>query len=313
MKKFNKGDKVVVVRGLGSPDGYHADFIKRGKEYIVDDCRGGYTYITLPDGTVSGGWDNDRFKLVNAAGKFKVGDTVKVMRDSLCPSNVGLIGKVVSFDGKTPLVYFVKGGEGLHDGLGVKVDGPKGNYYRFFGEKDLQAVEEGAPSMPDTKYGFTIGDRVVVQPGSMYEDFVGKVGTVVAFYDYKPSVLVDFNVTKIGGTVLHAGPNADRKVPARSTYWFIDVPSLKVEGAPGTIPADTIEIGTFILIMEKYGKLQPSTAPRVYTSSKQAKAVALTMAEKHPGTTFKVFKAVASAETEEVKTVTHKAVFKDAA
>lgn len=54
------------------------------------------------------------------------------------------------------------------------------------------------------------------------------------------------------------------------------------------------EEDTFILVLRREdGTLAPHTTPRTYSSAKQAKAVALSMAERHKGCEFLVFKAVA--------------------
>jgi hypothetical protein len=64
------------------------------------------------------------------------------------------------------------------------------------------------------------------------------------------------------------------------------------------------EAGRFIIIIEdKLGKLAPALSPREYTSKEQAFRVAEEMAKTHEGSTFIVFKAVASTKTEIVKSV----------
>lgn len=57
----------------------------------------------------------------------------------------------------------------------------------------------------------------------------------------------------------------------------------------------------YILILKgSDGKLKPASNPRVYSSEAQAKAVAVSMAEKHPGQEFLIFKAVGKAKTNAV-------------
>lgn len=52
----------------------------------------------------------------------------------------------------------------------------------------------------------------------------------------------------------------------------------------------------FILIVESNGRLLPALKPRVYKTEEQARAVAQSMAEKHPGQKFYIFKAVGEAQ-----------------
>jgi hypothetical protein len=61
------------------------------------------------------------------------------------------------------------------------------------------------------------------------------------------------------------------------------------------------EPGTYVLILrEGKGSYAPAKTPRTFVSAKQAKAAALGMAERHPGQSFVVFKAVAEAFTKPV-------------
>jgi hypothetical protein len=56
--------------------------------------------------------------------------------------------------------------------------------------------------------------------------------------------------------------------------------------------------GIYVLILKGHdGLLKPANNPRTYSSEAQAKAVAASMAEKHPGQEFLIFKAVGKAMT----------------
>ena len=55
--------------------------------------------------------------------------------------------------------------------------------------------------------------------------------------------------------------------------------------------------GEWIIILKENGKYSPASTPRVYTTETQAKAVAASMAEKHPGKDFVILKAVGKAKT----------------
>ena len=54
---------------------------------------------------------------------------------------------------------------------------------------------------------------------------------------------------------------------------------------------------TFIIVVkDSNGNLKPASTPQVLTSEAQAKLVASSMAEKHPGQEFLIFKAVGQAK-----------------
>ena len=57
------------------------------------------------------------------------------------------------------------------------------------------------------------------------------------------------------------------------------------------------EKGEYIIILKQHGKLAPAGTPRTYATEAQAKAVAASMAEKHAGQEFLIFKAVGKAKT----------------
>jgi hypothetical protein len=58
-------------------------------------------------------------------------------------------------------------------------------------------------------------------------------------------------------------------------------------------------VGQYILIVMKNGKPAPSTAPRIYTSWRQAKAVGMSLADDHKSETFVIFKKIAEVSASE--------------
>jgi hypothetical protein len=64
---------------------------------------------------------------------------------------------------------------------------------------------------------------------------------------------------------------------------------------------DVVEVaptGPWIIVLKGAdGTFKPAPSPRVLTSQAQAKAVAASMAEKHPGQEFFIFEAVGKAKT----------------
>lgn len=64
------------------------------------------------------------------------------------------------------------------------------------------------------------------------------------------------------------------------------------------VPSGSInEKGDWIIIVEKNGVLAPALTPKRYKSEPQAKTVAQSMAQKHPGDKFFILKIVGEAQT----------------
>lgn len=76
---------------------------------------------------------------------------------------------------------------------------------------------------------------------------------------------------------------------------------------PDIFDLDREAPGTYIVIVEKNGKLAPSTTPKTYKSKEQADKVAEQMATRHGGK-FYVFKAVSYTELPPPVVVTPKKV-----
>ena len=55
--------------------------------------------------------------------------------------------------------------------------------------------------------------------------------------------------------------------------------------------------GEWIIILRDPNGLAPAIKPRIYTTEAQAKAVAASMAEKHPGEEFLILKVIGKAKT----------------
>lgn len=101
---------------------------------------------------------------------------------------------------------------------------------------------------------------------------------------------------------------AERGQGSWTPSFFELVPATAPE-APAAAPEAPTK-GTFIIVVKNpSGTFAPSTTPREYSSAKQAKVVALKMAEKNPGEEFFIFQAVAKASV--AKPVVPAAVFTD--
>jgi len=102
----------------------------------------------------------------------------------------------------------------------------------------------------------------------------------------------EFVVDMVNDEYIWIVPPTDRKVPAGG--WLHE----RFEVIP---PEDAR--GTYVIMVTGAdGKYAPAKHPRVYTTQKQAKRVALAMAEGHPGNRFAVFKRMAEAYTPKSET-----------
>lgn len=127
----------------------------------------------------------------------------------------------------------------------------------------------------DPKNGLKVGDKVMRQLDHSHSAFHGDRG---------PYTIV--KITAKGDVTLDRTPRGERYAVADG--WdaaYFD----KVEDAPAK--------GEWIIILHDGHKLAPAHNPRTYSTEAQAKAVAASMAEKHPGQTFLIFKAVGKAKT----------------
>lgn len=78
--KFKAGDRVVCVRGSE----YHNAFPFQGDHYLVTNAyiKDGCEYVDFHE--YKGGWDADRFELIEDKPKFKVGDKVRCAKGVKC-------------------------------------------------------------------------------------------------------------------------------------------------------------------------------------------------------------------------------------
>ena len=115
--KFNSGDKVKLIDSEGFNDNLCLQFL-REDHLVVESCwsDGENTYLSFRytsgenQGKVSGGWDEDRFELIVAPRKFKVGDVVKCIDGNIYANlyeGERYIVKSISEDPDTVSRYFV--------------------------------------------------------------------------------------------------------------------------------------------------------------------------------------------------------------
>jgi hypothetical protein len=276
----------------------------KGELYRIvgGDLRSGYCDVTTLDGArKEKGWLTARFvpapapEWFNPAGltplknnsSLKPGDLLVTVEDLKDPAIYPALGEVVEavkpagYSGSVVIRRINKAGD----------TGEHAYFTTRFAKLPAGVVDGDPGTVPSTNINLKAEPKETTKMGPMIDNAPFKVGDKVKCIKEGSGVLLGetYEITNI-------------KKYSWDSDWLVKVAGQPTEKyAKRFVKVDASaanETGTYILISQEGGKFLPAANPKVYTSQKQAKRVALDMAEKHPGTEFFVFKATAKAKIE---------------